>query len=298
MTYSITGRCPRTGDVGHAMATFDFNFGPWYDADLRVTSSLALRGAGAVTCQANTRPGFAVKAVERLRAGGGATAALEGALADEPTRQFFQVAMVDATGQAAAFTGQRTADWKGHLTGDGWAAAGNILAGEKVVQALGHAFEQRSDLELPERLLAALSAGRHAGGDRRGTRNASLLVTSENIVGGFAFRAWEQPDPLSELTRVLALARPQSEFMALAQEAGQRLAALLPGSGIDLAPLLPLSTNEAVIRLRDALAARASAGAGVTQTDVDLANRLLAALDARPDIRDMSFEQVLPFLPL
>lgn len=298
MTYSITGRCPRTGDVGHAMATFDFSFGPWYDADLRPTSSLALRDAGAVTCQANTRAGFAVKVIERLRAGGGAPTALEEALADEPNREFFQVAVVDASGQAAAFTGRRTADWKGHLAGDGWAAAGNLLTGENVIQALGHAFEARSDLELPERLLAALSTGRDAGGDRRGTRNAALLVASENLVGGLAFRVSEHPDPLGELARLLALARPQSEFMALAQEAGQRLAALLPGSGIDLTPLFPLSTGEAVIQLRDALAARTSADAGVTQADVDMADRLLAALDARPDIRDMTFEQVLPFLPL
>ena len=36
----------------------------------------------------------------------------------------------------------------------------------------------------------------------------------------------------------------------------------------------------------------------VTQADVDLADRLLAALDARPDIGDMTFQQVLTVLSL
>ena len=303
MTYSITGRCARTGDVGLALATFDFVFGPIQDAELKPTWSLALRDAGAVTCQANTRPGFAVKVNERLRAGDRAPAALETAIADEANRRFFQVAVVDSRGRAAAFTGEGAADWKGHLTGDGWAAAGNILAGEQVVQALGRTFQERPDLELPERLLAALSAGRDAGGDRRGTRNADLQVAWEtigrresgaiNLMGGLAFRVWEQDDPIGELARLVALARPQSEFLALAQQAGQRLAALLPGSGVDLAALLPLSMREAVVRLRQAWAADPRA----TPADLDLADRFLASLDTRPDMADLKFELVLPLLP-
>ena len=300
MTYSITGHCARTGDIGLALATFDFIFGPVHDAELKPTWSLALRDAGAVTCQANTRSGFAVKVIERLRAGGSAPAALETAIADEANRRLFQVAVVDSRGRAAAFTGGGALDWKGHLTGDGWAAAGNTLAGEQVVQAMGRTFEERPDTELPERLLAALSAGRDAGGDRRGTRNAVLQVASEttdrresgvmNLMGGLAFRVWEQDDPIGELARLVALARPQSEFLALAAEAGQRLAALLPGSGIDLAALLPLSMREAVVRLRQAWAADPRA----TPADLDLADRFLASLEnARPDMADLKFEQAL-----
>ena len=130
MTYSITGRCARTGDVGLALATFSFLFGPMQDAELKPTWWLAQRDAGAVTCQAETRYGFAVKVVERLRAGESAPVALETAIADEANRSVFQIALVDSRGRTAAFTGGSILDWKGHLTGDGWAAAGNILAGE------------------------------------------------------------------------------------------------------------------------------------------------------------------------
>src|SRR3990172_10699671 len=196
MTYSITGHCARTGDVGLALATFSFLFGPMQDAELKPTWWLAQRDAGAVTCQAETRFGFAMKVVERLRAGESAPAALGTAIADEADCRLFQVAVVDSRGRAAAFTGEATVDWKGHLTGDGWAAAGNILAGEQVVEAMGRTFEERPDLELPERLLTALAAGRDAGGDRRGPRHAVLQVASENVMGGLAFRAREQDGPI------------------------------------------------------------------------------------------------------
>ncbi len=293
MTYSITGRCARTGDVGLALATFSFLFGPMQDAELKPSWWVALRDAGAVTCQAETRFGFAVKVVERLRAGESAPTALETAIADEADCRLFQVGVVDSRGRAAAFTGEAALDWKGHLTGDGWVAAGNTLAGEQVVQALGRTFEERPDLELPERLLTALAAGRDAGGDRRGTRNAVLQVASENYMGGFAFRAWEQHDPIGELARLVALARPQSEFWALVQQAARRFAELLPGSGLDLAALLPLSMREAVVRLRQAWAAEPRA----TPADLDLADRFLASLDTRPDMAELKFELVLSLLP-
>src|SRR3990172_6703792 len=107
-----------------------------------------------------------------------------------------------------------------------------------------------------------------------------------NLVGGLAFRIWEHDDPIGELARLVALARPQSEFLALAQQAAQRLAALLPGSGLDLAALQPLSMREATVRLRQAWAADPRA----TPADLDLADRFLTALDARPDWSDLKFE--------
>jgi uncharacterized Ntn-hydrolase superfamily protein len=292
VTYSITGRCPRTGDVGLALATFSFIFGPMQDAELKPTWWVARRDAGAVTCQAETRFGFAVKVFERLRVGESAPAALETAIVDEAS-QFFQVAVVDSRGHAAAFTGGGNLDWKGHLTGDGWAAAGNILVGGQVVQAMGQTFEERPDLDLPERLLAALSAGRDAGGDRRGTRNAVLQVASENVMGGLAFRAWEQDDPIAETARLVALARPLSEFWTLAQQAARRFAELLPGSGLDLAALLPLSLREAAERTREAWEADPRA----TPADLDLADRFLASLYAQSDMAEQKFGPAISLLP-
>lgn len=293
MTYSITGRCARTGDVGFALATFSFLFGPMQDPELRPSWWVTRRETGAVTCQAETRFGFALKVFEQLQAGESASTALQTAMANEPIVQFFQVAVVDSQGGTAAYTGDDNLDWKGHLTGDGWAAAGNILAGDQVVQAMGGTFQERANLDLAERLLAALAAGRDAGGDRRGTRNGIIQVASEDIMGGLSLRAWEQDDPIGEMARLVALARTQSEFLTLAQQAARRFMELLPGSGLDLTALLPLSLREAVVQVRQVWAADPR----VTPADLKLADRLLAALEARPDMGEQMFGPAISLLP-
>src|SRR3970282_1561355 len=94
MTYSITGRCARMGDVGLGLATFSFLFGPMQDAELKPTWWVALRDAGAITRQDETRFGFALKIFERLRAAESAPTALETAIADEVDCRLFQVAIV------------------------------------------------------------------------------------------------------------------------------------------------------------------------------------------------------------
>jgi uncharacterized Ntn-hydrolase superfamily protein len=96
------------------------------------------------------------------------------------------------------------------LTGEGYAAQGNILTGKGVVEAMARAYESARG-ELSERLLAALSAGDRAGGDARGRQSAALLVVRDR--GGYAgfndryldLRVDDHKDPIGELERLLAL---------------------------------------------------------------------------------------------
>jgi len=76
-----------------------------------------------------------------------------------------------------------------------------------VVKGKGQAFE-RTQGDLPVRLLAALSAGQRAGGDKRGQQSAALLVVrGRGGYGGFNDR-WidvrvdDHPAPIEELVRV------------------------------------------------------------------------------------------------
>ncbi len=77
-----------------------------------------------------------------------------------------QMGIVDARGNAAAFTDENCHDWAGSLTEEHYAIQGNILAGRQVVEAMAGAYEA-SDDDLAGRLLAALEAGQEAGGDPR-----------------------------------------------------------------------------------------------------------------------------------
>ncbi len=86
-----------------------------------------------------------------------------------------QIAIIDATGRKAVFTGSRPKDFKGHLVGDDFIAAGNYLAGERVLHAMADGFRAARG-ELAERLLAGARAGERAGGDLGGSHSGVLVV--------------------------------------------------------------------------------------------------------------------------
>ena len=71
--------------------------------------------------------------------------------------------------------------------GQHYAIQGNLLAGQKVVEAMDRAFRQtrgQPKRSLADALMAALAAGQAAGGDKRGRQSAALLVVREG--GGYA----------------------------------------------------------------------------------------------------------------
>jgi uncharacterized Ntn-hydrolase superfamily protein len=103
-------------------------------------------------------------------------------------------------------------EWAGSLTGDGYAIQGNILTGEEVVLAIEAAWlTSDDDAPLARRLLAALTAGDDAGGDKRGRQSAALLVVREGAgYGGLDdiavdLRVDDHTDPITELARLLDL---------------------------------------------------------------------------------------------
>ena len=55
---------------------------------------------------------------------------------DDASFGFRQVAIVSKAGEVAAHTGEDCSDWKGHRTGDGYVAMGNVLVGPEVVDAI------------------------------------------------------------------------------------------------------------------------------------------------------------------
>jgi len=120
--------------------------------------------------------------------------------------------VVDASGGAATFTGSECFDWAGGRAGPGYCCQGNILTGPDVVDAMATAFETTKG-DLASRMLAAISAGDSAGGDRRGRQSAALLVVRTG--GGYGggtdktvdLRIDDHERPVVELARLLELHR-------------------------------------------------------------------------------------------
>ena len=199
MTFSIVAADTQTGDWGIAVASKFPCVGavvPW-----------ARAGIGAVATQSWANTSFGPDGLELMGDGIDAQKALDQLLQADEGREDRQVGFVDGSGQAATFTGSKCMDWAGGLTGDGFAAQGNILAGEAVVSELARAYIQTGG-DLCDRLLAALVAGDAAGGDKRGRQSAALLVVRAG--GGYEgrndryidVRVDEHADPINELLRV------------------------------------------------------------------------------------------------
>jgi len=202
VTFSIVARCPKTLSLGVAVSTAVPAVGsvvPHVKANV-----------GAIATQAQTSTVYGTEGLELMDKGLTPQDALETMLAKDPDREKRQVIIIDATGRTTAFTGQETDAWKGHLIGEGYVAAGNMLVGNRVIEAMGDSFE-RGKGSLAARLLKALEAGQRAGGDKRGRMSAALLVADRSWTTSgrplLDLRVDAHSNPVEELLRVYAVAR-------------------------------------------------------------------------------------------
>src|SRR6266702_7156737 len=197
-TFSIVAFDPKTKDLGVAVESKFVAVG--------AVVPFATARVGAVATQAYANTGYGRDALSMLKRGIAPKDLVKKLVTEDKDAAQRQVGVVDARGRAASYTGKECFPWAGHVVGRNFAAQGNILAGEEVLKALARAFEVTQG-DLPVRLLAALSAGQRAGGDKRGQQSAALLVVREDGgYGGFNDR-WidvrvdEHPEPIEELIR-------------------------------------------------------------------------------------------------
>ncbi len=219
-TYSIVAWDSATGDLGVAVQSKFPNVGgivPWAEA-----------GVGAVATQSLANTAYGERGLALLRQGATADEALRIVMRSDTALGDRQVGIVDARGNAASFTGERTFDWAGgrvgHPHGSGSIAGGkgrilvgrtfavqaNIMVSNRTVDNMAETFV-RTPGPLADRLMAALKAGQAGGGDRRGMQSAALLVVRKGggYLGGndrfIDLRVYDAPDPIAELERLLAL---------------------------------------------------------------------------------------------
>jgi len=207
-TFSIVAHDPASGDFGVAVQSKYFGVGsvvPWAKA-----------GVGAVATQARVKVGFGPEGLRLMETGKSSRETLEAMLATDPLRASRQVALIDAKGQPAVHTGDECFAWAGHRVGRHFTVQGNLLAGEGVVTAMAEAYEAAQKIEgseLADWLLAALTAGQAAGGDRRGQQSAALLVVrakgdpSGDTDRYMDLRVEDHAEPITELARLRAMHR-------------------------------------------------------------------------------------------
>ena len=203
MTFSITGRCARTGQLGVAITTSSIAVGsrcPWVRA-----------GVGAVATQNVTMPSIGNDVLDAIAGGADAQTGLDAVIAGEKHPQYRQVAVVDHQGRTALFSGAKTLGTNATAIGDGVIAAGNLLSSARLPQVMVDTFADTADLPLPARLLGALEAGLHKGGGEAGpVRSACLLVADRTPWPLVDLRVdWSEGCPISDLRGLWVAYEPQ-----------------------------------------------------------------------------------------
>jgi uncharacterized Ntn-hydrolase superfamily protein len=199
MTWSIIARDTSTGHFGIAVATRFFAVGA------RVPYIAA--GVGGVATQALVNPYYGIDGVRLLREGQKPCDIVETLIAADDGRESRQLHIMDAGGQIASHTGRDCVEWCGHIEGDGFSIAGNMLAGAKVLDDTKAAYIANEKLPFAQRLIAAMRAGEAAGGDKRGKQSAALLIYGDEEWSMLDLRVDDHADPLDELDRLERISR-------------------------------------------------------------------------------------------
>src|ERR1700752_4817533 len=199
MTWSIIARDGATGQFGIAVATKFFAVGA------RVPHIAP--GVGGVATQALVNPYYGIDGVKLLQDGKSPQEIVAALLATDAGRESRQLHIMDAQGQIAAHTGKDCVDWCGHVAGDGFSIAGNMLAGAQVLDETAKAYAANAALPFAQRLIAAMRAGEAAGGDKRGKQSAALVIQGEEEWSDLDLRVDDHTDPLAELERLELVSR-------------------------------------------------------------------------------------------
>jgi uncharacterized Ntn-hydrolase superfamily protein len=197
MTWSIVARDPETGAFAVAVATKALAVG--------ASCPFVRAAVGAVSTQSMTNRYLGPAILDAMQRGLPPQAAIEGALAGDEGRGIRQVHAVDRHGRSAAWTGRNCVDWCGSVAGGGVSVAGNMLAGEAVVAATLAAWTANAALPIADRLMLAMEAGQHAGGDRRGKQSAAMVMVTTEDFPELNLRVDDHPEPLMELRRLLSI---------------------------------------------------------------------------------------------
>ncbi len=216
MTYSILARDPRTGQLGVAVQSHYFGVGravPWGEA-----------GVGVVATQSVVNPAYGKDGLRLLADGVDPAQVLDDLRARDELTRMRQVALLDVTGASAAHTGRECVAAAGHEQLDDVSVQANLVASPEVWLAMLDAFAASDGDDLADRLLAALWAAEHAGGDIRGRMSAAMLVVAGEASGvpqhdrPVDIRVDWSDDPLGDLGSLLTKNRALD---AVARIAGQ-----------------------------------------------------------------------------
>lgn len=204
MTFSIVARCAESGQFGVAISSSS--------PAVAARCAHAWAGVGAVVTQNVTNPALGPLVLDRLAAGLPAGEAVAAARDADRFPDYRQLLAVDSAGNTAVHSGAKALGVWSAAEGRGCVAGGNLLTNDGVPAAMVAAFE-RNEGTLGDRLMAALDAGRAAGGEAGPVHSAGLLVVDRESWPYAELRIdWlDEGCPIAALARAWEVYRPQAD---------------------------------------------------------------------------------------
>lgn len=202
MTFSVAGRCERTGMFGVAITTSSISVGS--------RCPHARAGVGAVATQNITDPNLASLVLDAMESGMDAAAAISSITEGRANIDYRQLTAVDKTGNTAHFTGANILGTNAISEQDNCVAAGNLLSSEAVAEAITAGFMADPSAHLAERLLQGIESGVTAGGEEGPVHSAALIVADTLPFPLVDLRVdWEDDDPIAKLRQLWQAYEPQ-----------------------------------------------------------------------------------------
>jgi uncharacterized Ntn-hydrolase superfamily protein len=202
MTFSIAGRCAKSGAFGVAITTSSIAVG--------ARCPHARAGVGAVATQNVTDPNLGPMLLDLMAQGLSARDSIDRIIGDRQHIEYRQLTAVDAQGQSASWSGKNILGTHGVSEQVDCVAAGNLLKSATLPNVMTTAFAANANQHLAERLLRALEAGLESGGEEGPVHSAALIVYHEQAFPLVNLRVdWDDENPIRFLRRLWEDYKPQ-----------------------------------------------------------------------------------------
>jgi uncharacterized Ntn-hydrolase superfamily protein len=204
MTFSLAGRCARTGMLGAVVTTSSIAVGS--------RCQHAAAGVGAALTQHMTDPRLGPLMLDLLKRGYSAQQALDAAVAGTPRSDWRQLGLIDRNGRTASFGGANMQPESAEIHGRDCVSLANIVRSRDVPAAMVRAFEADPSQPLAARLLAALRAGHEAGSEFKPLVSTALIVAHEHDFPYVDLRVDGDSDPICTLERLWREYEPTADL--------------------------------------------------------------------------------------
>lgn len=201
MTFSLVARCAQTGMFGLAISSSS--------PAVAARCSYARAGVGAAASQNITDPTLGPLTLDLMEQGLSAPDAVSEVRRRGTFIDYRQVLAVDAQGRTAIHSGPNSLGIWTQAQADNVASGGNLLANDRVPQAIVDGFLAAPG-HIGDRLIAAMRAGLAAGGEAGPVHSAGMKIVDAVSWPVADLRCdWSEDCPIEHIATAWTVYKPQ-----------------------------------------------------------------------------------------